>query len=134
MIRGLLFAPPFGWRTLAVVVVAAATTPVRAQTTVTLSTAGTTPWTAPANVTSVTVRAWGGGGSGGTRNGGGAGGGGGGAFAGNAAVAVVPGTAYTITVGAGGAAMARPTASTAAASPAHPPNLLDLAFMTGSFS
>ena len=66
-------------------------------------TVGTTTWTAPAGVTSVDyLVVGGGGGSGGTHDGGGAGGGGGGmVFTGTKSV--VPGTAYTITVGAGGA-------------------------------
>ena len=70
-------------------------------------------WTAPCNVTKVTVEAWGGGGAGGgtqgvvsgaiARSGGGGGGGG---FI-RSTVTVVPGTTYTITVGAGGAKVVR---------------------------
>lgn len=75
----------------------------------TFSTAGTFTWTAPPDVTSVTVEAWGGGGSGGgfilvnaetVR-----GGGGGGAYS-SSTVSVVPGNTYTIVVGAGAGALA----------------------------
>ncbi len=62
-------------------------------------------WTAPAGVTKADVKVWGaggGGGSAGNCSGAGAGGGGGG-FA-ESIVTVVPGTAYTITIGAGGTA------------------------------
>ncbi len=63
-------------------------------------------WTAPPGVTSVVVEAWGGGGAGGGNNtnvdGGGGGGGGGYSMA---TIAVVPGTLYTVTVGAGGTAV-----------------------------
>lgn len=61
-------------------------------------------FTVPAGVTCVTVEAWGGGGKGGTRTMGTfvySGGGGGGAYAKKTAVTVVPGTAYTVTVGTG---------------------------------
>ena len=83
------------------------------QTTSTFSVAGTTSWTVPACVTSITVQAWGGGGGGGgaiaiVRNSGagteacsGAGGGGGGGFT-SMVLAVTPGQVYNITVGAGG--------------------------------
>ena len=72
-----------------------------AQVVTNFSASGT--WTCPAGVTSIKVECWGGGGAGG----GGtvantyAGGGGGGAFNVNNAVAVIPGTNYTITVGTG---------------------------------
>lgn len=58
-------------------------------------------WKCPVGVTSVRVDVWGGGGSGGPGNGvtGGAGGGGG-AYARANAMTVVPGTIYTVTVGA----------------------------------
>ena len=79
------------------------------QTTNTFTTAGSSNWTCPAGVTSVTVECWGGGGSGGASiNGGGspnrsgAGGGGGGAYSSSAAVTVIPGNTYAIVVGAGG--------------------------------
>lgn len=63
------------------------------------TTAGTYTWTAPANVTSVSVVVVGGGGGGGGSFG--AGGGGGGlAYKNN--ITVVPGTGYTVEVGAGG--------------------------------
>ncbi len=73
-----------------------------------LSTTTSTTWLCPAGVTSVQVEAWGGGG-GGAGSGGSAnlytgGGGAGGNYARNTAVTVVPGTTYTITIGAGGAA------------------------------
>ncbi|MBU1214096.1 MAG: LamG domain-containing protein, partial [Gammaproteobacteria bacterium] len=72
----------------------------------TITTTGT--WTAPAGVTSVDVEVWGGGGAGGgnpTNNDGG-GGGGGGAYSKTTAIPVVPGTVYTVTVGAGGIGVA----------------------------
>jgi MSHA biogenesis protein MshQ len=65
-------------------------------------------WTAPAGVTSVDVEVWGGGGAGGgnpTSSDGG-GGGGGGAYSRNTSIPVVPGTVYTVTIGAGGAGVA----------------------------
>jgi hypothetical protein len=71
--------------------------------TVTLTSAGTTTWTAPQGVTQVTVEAWGGGGRGGSRNssdGRGMGGGGGGAYS-RSVLTVVPGQDYTVVVGAG---------------------------------
>lgn len=63
-------------------------------------------WTAPAGVTLVTVEAWGGGGAGGGNNtsSDGGGGGGGGAYS-MVAITVIPGTVYTVTVGAGGIAV-----------------------------
>jgi hypothetical protein len=66
-------------------------------------------WTAPAGITNVTVEMWGGGGGGGGSDGpgsgnAGAGGGGGGAYTKTTNLTVVPGTNYTITVGAGGTA------------------------------
>lgn len=75
-----------------------------AQVTVTFDTPGTTNWTVPTGVTSITVEAWGGGGGGGglgtsSTN---ARGGGGGAYA-QSLLAVTPGDNYTLTVGAGGA-------------------------------
>jgi len=62
-------------------------------------------WTAPAGVTSVDVEVWGGGGAGGgqNQNSDGGGGGGGGAYSKVLGIAVIPGNAYTVTVGAGGA-------------------------------
>ena len=67
-------------------------------------------WTCPAGVTKVRIAGFGGGGGGGSGNGsgvvssnnGGGGGGGGGARLGEVIVDVVPGTVYTVTVGAGG--------------------------------
>ncbi|MBP8034180.1 MAG: hypothetical protein KAZ71_06250, partial [Bacteroidia bacterium] len=88
---------------------------VKSQTTTTYSTAGTTSWTVPACVTSITVQAFGGGGGGGgaiaiVRNSGagteacsGAGGGGGGGYT-SMVIAVTPGQVYNIVVGAGGTA------------------------------
>jgi hypothetical protein len=72
---------------------------VGAATTQTFTTSGT--WTAPADVTSVIVEAWGGGGAGGGRGNstGSSGGGGGGAFA-SATIQVTPGNSYAYTVGA----------------------------------
>ncbi|MBA3022931.1 MAG: LamG domain-containing protein [Sideroxydans sp.] len=64
-------------------------------------------WTAPAGVTSVDVEMWGGGGGGGGGEGDnsdGGGGGGGGAYSRTTTVTVVPGTTYTVTVGAAGTA------------------------------
>ncbi|GAB5604178.1 DUF6701 domain-containing protein [Sideroxyarcus sp. TK5] len=64
-------------------------------------------WTAPAGVTSVDVEAWGGGGGGGGGEGDssdGGGGGGGGAYSRTTSITVVPGTTYTVTVGAAGTA------------------------------
>ena len=71
----------------------------------TFTTAGTTTWTCPADVTSVEVLVIAGGGGGGGENGSaGAGGGGGGAggLVYNNAFSVTPATGYTVTVGAGG--------------------------------
>lgn len=67
------------------------------------STPGTYAWTAPAGVTSVCVVCIGGGGSGGKGQFVGAGGGGGGLGYKNA-IAVTPGSSYTVVVGGGGAA------------------------------
>lgn len=72
------------------------------QTTQTFSTAGNSSFTVPANVTKITVEAWGGGGGGGTGTQA-RGGGGGGAYA-KAVLTVTPGNSYTVTVGSGGAA------------------------------
>ena len=66
----------------------------------TFSNIGTTTWTPPANVTSVSYLVVGGGGGGGYDAGGG--GGAGGMLTG--ALAVTPGTVYTVTVGSGGLA------------------------------
>lgn len=74
-----------------------------AQTTQVYNTSGT--FTVPAGVTTITVEAWGGGGGGGNSNNtatnGGAGGGGG-AYARKVLTGLIPGTTYTVTVGAGG--------------------------------
>lgn len=74
-----------------------------AQTVVTFSTPGANTWLCPAGVTSVQVECWGAGGAGGgapaTNNRGG--GGGGGAYTLTTGVAVIPGTTYSIAVGAG---------------------------------
>ncbi|MBP6091577.1 MAG: fibronectin type III domain-containing protein, partial [Crocinitomicaceae bacterium] len=72
----------------------------------TFSTSGTYTWVCPAGVTSVQVEAWGGGGAGGGTTSSGTnkagGGGGGGAYQINSNISVVPGSSYTIVVGAGG--------------------------------
>ncbi len=68
----------------------------------TFSTAGSTTWTAPTGVTSVRVQVWGAGGSGSSASG--DLGAGGGAYSERVSVTVVPGTVYSIVVGAGGAA------------------------------
>ena len=88
---------------------------VNSQTTNTYSVAGSTTWTVPACVTSITVQAWAGGGGGGgvasyingcfnTDNEAcsAGGGGGGGGFV-SRVYTVIPGEVYTIVVGAGGA-------------------------------
>ncbi|MCU0832917.1 MAG: hypothetical protein MUC77_00575 [Chromatiaceae bacterium] len=100
---------PFGPRfALALVLLAALMgVPVaHAQVTDTFDTPGTTTWTVPTGVTSITVEAWGGGGGGGGRAGSSgtatARGGGGGAYA-RGVLTVTPGSTYTLTVGAGGA-------------------------------
>ena len=82
-------------------------TPVSGSSPLTVSSAGMYVWTAPAGVTSVTVKCWGGGGGGGggakgTYLGAGAGGGGGG-FS-QKAISVTPGANYIFAVGSGGAA------------------------------
>ncbi len=72
-------------------------------TTTTFDSAAIYTWTAPAGITSITVQAWGGGGGGastGAANG--SGGGGGGAYT-TSIMSVIPGTTYTLQVGAGGA-------------------------------
>lgn len=73
----------------------------------TFTTVGSTTWTCPVGVTSISVAVQGGGGGGGgstTGNNRIGAGGGGGACAFSPALTVVPGTVYTVTVGAGGAA------------------------------
>jgi len=72
------------------------------QSSQTFTTPGTTTFTAPAGVTSVIVEVWGGGGAGGGGSTVAAGGGGGGGYKKVIGVTVVPGTNYTIVVGAGG--------------------------------
>ena len=84
------------------------------QTTIPFTSPGTTTWTVPPCVTSITVQTWGGGGGGGgstSRQGGSGsdweacsqgGGGGGGGFA-SRTYTVTPGDVYTVVVGAGGA-------------------------------
>ncbi len=69
-----------------------------AQTTVTYTLSGTSTFTVPTCVTSVTVQCWGGGGGGASNNGGG---GGGGAYS-SSTLTVTPGLTYTFNVGAGG--------------------------------
>ena len=71
--------------------------------TVTFNTVGTSSWTVPAGITSLTLQAWGAGAGGGASNGGKVGGsGGGGGYAGDT-VTVTPGTNLTVYVGGGGA-------------------------------
>lgn len=81
------------------------TTALRKQKVDTFTTATTTTWTCPAGVTKAKVSAKGGGGNGGASGSGGSGGGGG---EGGEAIKyfdnLVPGTAYSLTVGAQGAA------------------------------
>ena len=78
----------------------------------TITTAGNSSWLAPAGVTSVIVECWGAGGSGGSSSTGGVGGGGaGGSYVINQNVTVVPGTSYTVTVGAGGVANSNASAN-----------------------
>lgn len=78
---------------------------LEAQTrTVTINTAGAYTWTAPCDVTSVTVQAWGAGGGGGygrSASGAAGGGGGGGAYV-TSILTVTPGLTYSIVVGGGG--------------------------------
>lgn len=63
---------------------------------------GSTSWTPPANVYEADVACWGGGGGGGDGTNTGGGGGGGGAYVAST-LTVVPGTPYSIVIGAGGA-------------------------------
>lgn len=73
-------------------------------TTVTFTTSGTTTWTVPSCVSTVTVQTWGaggGGGSGGTTLQDDGSGGGGGAFS-SSVLSVTQGTVYNLNVGAGG--------------------------------
>ncbi len=72
------------------------------QTTITYP--STTTWACPTGVYSIIVECWGGGGAGGgaTGNPSAGGGGAGGSYVKNIALAVTPGTIYTITVGTGG--------------------------------
>ncbi|WP_269684041.1 LamG-like jellyroll fold domain-containing protein [Flavobacterium lacustre] len=69
----------------------------------TYSTSGTSTFTVPAGVTSITFQSWGAGGGGSNRNGAAAGGGGG-AFAGGTITGLTAGDILTIFVGAGGTA------------------------------
>ncbi|MFI0492196.1 glycine-rich domain-containing protein, partial [Flavobacterium sp.] len=76
---------------------------INAQTTVTFTTTGTSTWTVPCGVTSITVEAWGGGGAGGgitVKSKGGSGGGGGG-YCVNI-FTVISGQSISYNVGAGG--------------------------------
>ena len=63
-------------------------------------------FTPPTGVTSVTVECWGGGGHGSTQSSNGQGGGGGGGAYARSTLTVVPGTPYTVTVGAGSTSVA----------------------------
>jgi hypothetical protein len=71
-----------------------------AQTSITFPT--TTTWTCPAEVTQITIEAWGGGGAGGGATGfpSAGGGGAGGAYVKNTTLSVTPGSSYNVTVGA----------------------------------
>ncbi|HET6747361.1 MAG TPA: hypothetical protein VFH06_04625 [Candidatus Saccharimonadales bacterium] len=80
-------------------------TTVGGDTVLLYKTAGTSTFKAPAGVTNVRVLVIAGGGAGGTDN---AGGGGAGGFIENSSVAVTPGVATTVTVGAGGTAVPAP--------------------------
>jgi hypothetical protein len=71
--------------------------------TVTYYSAGTTSWSVPAGVTSITIQTWGAGGGGGTNNGSGSGGNGGGGGYAKGVVTVTPGDSISIAVGSGGA-------------------------------
>ncbi|MFM9984311.1 MAG: T9SS type A sorting domain-containing protein [Flavobacteriales bacterium] len=75
---------------------------LQAQTSETITTTGT--WICPQGVTTITVECWAGGGAGGAATGNPAAGGGGagGAYAKSTSISVVPGTSYTVTIGAGG--------------------------------
>jgi hypothetical protein len=76
-----------------------------AQTTQTLTTASSSPWTVPTGVTTITVQCWGAGGGGGcgrSATGAAGGGGGGGAYTITNSIAVVAGNTINFTVGAGG--------------------------------
>ena len=70
------------------------------------SSPGTFSWTAPEGVTSVCVVCVGGGGGGGTNSADASSGGGGGGLGYKNNITVVPGTAYTVVVGSGGAVLA----------------------------
>jgi hypothetical protein len=82
-----------------------AATPTIFTSPITYSTAGTYSWIVPPGVTNICIEAWGAGGNGGNgiSTGGGGAGGGGGAY-GYSCFTVVPGTNYTVTVGASGQA------------------------------
>ena len=77
---------------------------VKSQTTQNFTTVGTSSFTVPCGVTSITVQVWGGGGAGGggsvTSANGGSGGGGGGYC--TQVISVTPGSTISYTVGAGG--------------------------------
>ena len=66
------------------------------------TTAGSTTWTVPCAVTSITVKAWGGGGGGGAGGSNSAGGNGAGAGFAQATLAVTPGETLNIYLGGGG--------------------------------
>jgi len=90
-------------------------------TTVTLTPASTSPWTAPAGVTSVKAECWGAGGKGAAGSFAfGGGGGGGGEYAAEAAVAVTPGGSYSFTCPAGGSTSSTTFAGDSVTVTAHP--------------
>jgi fibronectin-binding autotransporter adhesin len=104
--KNLLASTSFNLAFSALAALTALTAPSAFADTVTFSTAGTTTWTCPAGVTSISIAVQGGGGGGGsgtTTNSARGSGGGGGSCAFNSALTVVPGTIYTVTVGGGGA-------------------------------
>jgi len=92
-------------RTILIFMLTVITVGVWGQTTQTFSTPGTSNFTVPAGVTSITVECWGAGGGGGGSNSNGAGGsgGGGGGYA-TSVFSVSPGDIVSYTVGAGGTA------------------------------
>jgi hypothetical protein len=91
-------------------------------TTVVLTPSSTSPWVAPAGVSSVEVQCWGAGGNAGASQSGGrsGGGGGGGEFAQETSVAVTPGNSYSFTCPAGGSASATTFTGDSLTVTAHP--------------
>jgi hypothetical protein len=102
--------PATGFSTVAEILSATGTfaSSYTSMSSVSFSTPGTTTWTAPAGVNSISILTVGGGGGGGS---GGGGGGGGASLTYANTVPVIPGTVYNIQVGAGGALDTDGTAS-----------------------